>query len=166
MHPSRVTLRLRDGQLALFARVAIPAGEMLSTLPGVVRPHPSRHSVQVGRDVHVEAPGPNDATVPSRWCWKFLNHSCEPSGLVSVQPQPSYVTARDLERGEELTFDYLTTEWDLAEPFACECGSSRCHGVIAGFAHLSSAAQQSLLPEAAPHHRELLGAANATGRSL
>lgn len=39
---------------------------------------------------------------------------------------------RELKKGDALTFWYPSTEWDMAQPFKCECGSGRCKGYING----------------------------------
>lgn len=39
---------------------------------------------------------------------------------------------RDIQEGEPITFNYLSTEWDMAQAFKCECGSENCLGEIQG----------------------------------
>ena len=63
--------------------------------------------------------------------------------------------SRAIAAGDELRFDYNTTEWELAEPFVCNCGAPTCVGVAMGFAHLSSTRLEILLRDAAPHIRAL-----------
>jgi hypothetical protein len=60
---------------------------------------------------------------------ELFNHSCAAS--VGVQGQVVVVARRPIEAGEELTFDYDTTETS-AEPFACRCGMASCRGVVQG----------------------------------
>jgi hypothetical protein len=43
---------------------------------------------------------------------------------------------RDIEPGEELTFFYPSTEWDMSTPFQCLCGSSQCLKRITGARYL------------------------------
>jgi hypothetical protein len=40
--------------------------------------------------------------------------------------------ARDIEKGEELSFFYPSTEWEMDAPFICLCGASSCIHVVAG----------------------------------
>jgi len=49
-----------------------------------------------------------------------------------------------------------TTEYDMAEPFACHCGSPRCFGTIRGFKHLTEDERERLRPFLAPHLASLL----------
>ena len=59
----------------------------------------------------------------------FLNHSCDAN--LGVRGSLRFVALRDIEAGEELTFDYAMTEsseWRME----CGCGSSRCRGAVTG----------------------------------
>jgi uncharacterized protein len=67
----------------------------------------------------------------------YLNHSCDPNCYVVGKGE--VVAARDIEEGEELTFDYSTNVgW---EPYAmeCRCGAPRCRGVVRSYANLPPA---------------------------
>jgi hypothetical protein len=44
---------------------------------------------------------------------------------------------REIQRGEEMTFFYPSTEWEMIQPFNCYCGSPNCIGQIRGAAFLS-----------------------------
>lgn len=67
---------------------------------------------------------------------ELFNHSCEPN--LGVQGQVIVVARRDISQGEELTFDYDTTETE-ADPFLCHCGSRLCRGSVDGSAWLDDA---------------------------
>ena len=60
----------------------------------------------------------------------MINHSCEPncgiSGTSSVQ------TLRDIEIGEELTFDYAMSDSSQYDEFNCACGKDKCREKITG----------------------------------
>ena len=56
-----------------------------------------------------------------------------------------------------MTFNYNTTEWEMAEPFSCGCGSENCLGTIQGLKHLTIS-QRERLGFVAPHlSRHVLG---------
>ncbi|MBL9120284.1 MAG: SET domain-containing protein [Phycisphaerae bacterium] len=115
------------------------AGEVVLVLEGLLSDTPSRYSVQVGADLHVQpAPGiPEDSV---RAAWRFLNHSCQPNAAFRG-PVLTALTAID--PGDEITFDYNTTEAVMAEPFTCRCG--HCGGrVIGGYSNLASADRKRL----------------------
>lgn len=82
--------------------------------------------------------------------WRFLNHSCEPNAFLRGL---TLVALDDIPEGAEITFDYNTTEWDMAHPFACVCGTPACVGVVRGYRHLDDAARARLLPWVAEHLR-------------
>jgi SET domain-containing protein len=60
----------------------------------------------------------------------MINHSCDPncgiSGTSSVQ------SLRDIEIGEELTFDYAMSDSSQYDEFDCACGKESCRGKITG----------------------------------
>ncbi|KAL6071926.1 SET domain-containing protein-lysine N-methyltransferase [Balamuthia mandrillaris] len=60
----------------------------------------------------------------------WINHSCDPN--VGVIGQCGAVAMRDIEPGEELTFDYAMTDSSPYDTFECQCGTSLCRGVIRG----------------------------------
>lgn len=45
---------------------------------------------------------------------------------------------KGLEIGDELTFFYPSSEWAMAQPFDCFCGSSNCRGRIDGAGKMSA----------------------------
>lgn len=112
-------------------------------------PQPTRHSIQTGWHTHVAGPDmlPPDMAV-SDYGWRFLNQSCEPNTYLTGDTLVALVR---IEAGAEVTFDYNTTEWELAHPFSCACGSSSCVGTVRGFAHLGEAERQRLRPYAAAY---------------
>ncbi len=60
----------------------------------------------------------------------FINHSCDPNcGLLGATV---VVAMRDIEVGEELTFDYAMSDGSDYDEFDCLCGTSRCRGVVTG----------------------------------
>ncbi|HEX3640179.1 MAG TPA: SET domain-containing protein-lysine N-methyltransferase [Ktedonobacteraceae bacterium] len=60
-----------------------------------------------------------------------VNHSCSPN--IGVQGQTVFIARRDILAGEELCFDYETTErYDGVWSMQCQCGSPECRGTIDG----------------------------------
>ncbi len=146
---------LRNGGFHRLVTVRpVTEGEQLFHIEGRPGRQPDRYSVQVGEDIHLnpfDAPDADDQT--RRAPWQFMNHACEPSARL----QGTDVFAlRDLSAGEEVTFNYLTTEYQMAEPFSCHCGSPRCLGRIGGFKLLPEVERERLRPWLAPHLARLL----------
>ncbi len=60
-----------------------------------------------------------------------FNHSCEPN--VGIKGQILLLARREICKGEELVFDYETSD-DSLDPFECNCGSQNCRKTIDGSA--------------------------------
>jgi len=136
-------------QFAVFTTTAIAAGQPVLQIDGVVVAVPSRFSVQVARDQHIELPpSVSLEEAMDRHPWRFLNHSCAPNVCLRGH---TMVAIRDLHAWEEVSFDYHTTEAELASPFRCSCGAPHCVGMVRGFRHLDPWRQQALRPWLADH---------------
>jgi len=86
---------------------------------------------------------------------RFINHSCDPNCRFDFA-RWWLVAARPIPAAEELSFNYLTTEWDMASPFACRCGAASCSSWVQGLRHLPQEHVRRLRPLLAPHlHRRL-----------
>tara|TARA_R100000027_G_scaffold60818_4_gene51753 strand:- start:17705 stop:18205 length:501 start_codon:yes stop_codon:yes gene_type:complete len=61
---------------------------------------------------------------------KYANHSCEPNcEAVNYRGEIWFVALRDIEKGEELTFDYGYA-LESALDHRCRCGTPSCIGYI------------------------------------
>jgi hypothetical protein len=135
----------------VVARQAIVRGQRVLPLHGEIVAIPSRYSVQIGAEQHlVPSPDCPDDALPARFPWCFLNHSCAPNAAVVGL---TVVAIRDIAPGEAVTFDYNTTEAELAEPFQCRCGSPGCVGIVRGATHLSAAERAMREPYVAGYLR-------------
>ena len=143
-----VEIKRNAGFASLYAARSFARGDVVVPLRGRPMARPTRFSIQVGRDLHLDPI--SDAESP----WGSLNHGCDPNVIIDVDRRV-IVARRGIAAGDQLRFDYSTTEWELAEPFACNCGAPTCVGVAMGFAHLSFTRQQIVLRDAAPHIRAL-----------
>lgn len=141
----------------LFALRSFAAGDAILAIDGRMQAGPTRFSIQLDVDAHIEADAAlPDAEMRTRHPWRFLNHACDPNAGIAGR---TLVALRNIEAGDQLTFDYTTTEADMAEPFDCRCGSGSCIGRVRGFAHLSDELKRQRAGRVAPHLRALLGAA-------
>lgn len=126
----------------LVAAQDIAAGARLFFLEGRETARPTRYSVQIGADLHLDTDDARDeADLLARYYWRYLDHSCEPTTVIRERV---LFALRDITAGEGVTFDYNTTEYDMAEPFACRCGEARCVGTVRGARHLTPAARRRL----------------------
>lgn len=119
----------------LIALRRIVAGTKIFTLQGREYAKPTRHSVQIGALLHIDQGHARDANESVRkYPYRFMDHACDPSALVRGR---SVVARRDIEPGDAVTFNYNTTEYDMAEPFRCSCESAMCVGIVRGARHLT-----------------------------
>jgi hypothetical protein len=71
------------------------------------------------------------------------------------------VALRDIDPGTEVTFNYLTTEWDMSAPFHCDCGALHCPGWVAGYRHLSLRQRRAIAAIVCDHLRYPAGVRTA-----
>lgn len=67
---------------------------------------------------------------------QFTNHSCNPNIFFNTTTM-QVVALRNIEINDELCFFYPSSEWEIAQPFLCFCGSKNCLININGAAGLS-----------------------------
>lgn len=130
--------------MCVIATVDVAAGNVVMTIDGHTIAKPDRYTVQIGEGEHVAAAQQPDGSYP---VWRFLNHACEPNTRLAGR---TLVATVDVHAGDEVTFDYDSTEWDMAAPFDCACSAERCRGTIRGYRHLTPA-QKKRVAGVAPH---------------
>lgn len=92
----------------------------------------------------------------------FLNHSCQPNGYIDFEGGFQYRAERDIKMGEQLTWNYNTTEWKIERPFACLC--SKCKGkTVKGFKYLTTEEQASMISKCSPYIKDLAHVRAASG---
>jgi len=123
---------IKKGHLGLFATEPIKKGTVILWLleDSNYFTKPTRTSIQVGKR-HLE-----------HYEGGCTNHSCNPNAKVlaimwgldmnthfmpfevfhkTAKVNPVLMANEDILSGEEITFDYETTESEMAEPFKCYC---------------------------------------------
>jgi hypothetical protein len=156
---TKLSIAQREGHHFVITLEQIPAGAVVLELLGRIVDRPTRYSIQVSERLHLAPPRNVDRTTgPDQFPWRFLNHACDPNAAISVG---RLLALRAIDAGEEITFDYNTTEYEMAEPFVCLCGN--CDGrTVAGFRHLDAVEQERLRPRLSDH---LLRSATAASPS-
>lgn len=108
--------------------VSVPAGAVFTRILTATPATVAYSSVQTSATEHIEL---NSDLV-------FVNHSCDPSLEFDMAAmEVRVVKGRDLRKGDELTFFYPSSEWDMAQPFQCRCGTARCIGWVDGAGNLA-----------------------------
>lgn len=113
----------------VFSKKNFKKGEtVIVGKPDYVAKLRTKTSVQVDVDKHMEFQAPV--------C--FLNHSCEPNTGVHDNEYGGYdfVALRDIEKSEEISFDYETTEYISIAIEECFCGAKNCRKKIKGYKFL------------------------------
>lgn len=84
---------------------------------------------------------------PSGHIDDFVNHSCNPNTGIRNDDSGNVVlfALRDIALGEEITFDYATTQSEGYSTMKCQCGEPNCRELIGDFRELSTEKQQYYL---------------------
>lgn len=121
---------LNKGQHGVYALQPISAGELLTVWGGVIvpyaalaelEPYQREQAIQVEEGLHQ---APFGASEPA----DYFNHSCNPNA--GLDGQNCLAAMRDIAAGEEVCFDYATSDSTPYDEFACGCGESSCRGWI------------------------------------
>ena len=134
----KIEVRDDSGHGSLRARIDFCRGDTILEVRGDVVHIPSRYSIQVDINDHVE-PGlvPEGLDAHDDYLWPFLNHGFEPNSMMEGKKLVAIV---DIAAGEEVTFNYNANEWDMATPFQCMVTGRS----VTGHKHLSAEQRASI----------------------
>lgn len=114
----------------IFAHERICKNEKVVTFEGQILTDTEAHAlghenyvVPVGVDSYIDVAEPES----------LINHSCDPS--TGFSDDKTLIALRDLEVGDQITFDYSTVtvdDWSMK----CQCGSKNCRKRISNFQDL------------------------------
>ena len=116
----------------VFAAETVEAGELVAVWGGrivaraeaeALPPEWRRYVVQVEEAQFLAPLEPLDAA-------ELINHCCQPT--CGLSGQIALVALRRLRPGEEITFDYATSDGSSYDEFECACGTASCRGKITG----------------------------------
>jgi hypothetical protein len=102
------------GQSGVFARKLFNSGETVLYLDGLILNRPTRTSIQVSEEKHIEDK-----------IGAFINHNCNPTCKIEGY---KVVAIDDIGIDDQITFDYSKNETIMASPFVCAC----CNKLISG----------------------------------
>jgi len=86
-----------------------------------------------------------------------MNHSCDPTTWWSNST--TLVARRDIRAGEEITYDYSTSDIDQDFEMECQCGSPLCRGTVSNRDYLDPAWQTQYGSNLPPHVLAAIGRA-------
>ena len=102
---------------AVIAVQELAPGTPVFRLTGTLTHLPDTDTIQIGAHTPL---------LPDGQLWRYLNHSCAPNCRIDFSTWP-LVATQAIQGNAELTFNYLTTAWEMVAPFACPCGALNCY---------------------------------------
>lgn len=125
---SAIWFNKETNQHSLHSLLAFNPGDVITAFgAGSIQSTPSYLTVQTGTDKHI--------TLLPEYL-QYINHCCSPNVFFDTTTM-QLICLQPILPGEEMRFFYPSTEWEMAQPFVCNCGSSDCLQLINGASHLS-----------------------------
>ncbi len=149
------------GGRGLFAREKVRAGDVLVVWGGEVVSGEAlrsmaedrlRLALQVEDDLYLLTTNEGAAD--------WVNHSCDPNA--GLDGQIVLVALRDIRAGEEITFDYATSDASPYDEFECGCASRHCRGHVTGSDWRLPELQKRYEGHFSPYVQRRIDAARAT----
>lgn len=123
-----VSFNEQTKQNSLHAAASFLPGEIICAFgAATVQKEASYLTIQTGTESHI--------TLKPDFL-QFTNHSCDPNAFFDTAKM-ELICLREINPGDEISFFYPSTEWEMAQPFVCNCGSEACIQLINGASHLS-----------------------------
>jgi hypothetical protein len=102
-----MSVEIRDSKSVvgkgLFALQKFNVGQVVFTLTGTILDKPIRESIHVGGGIHI---------LDERGA--YINHSFDPTTIID---NINVVAIKELNEGDEITFNYNESEINMASPF-------------------------------------------------
>ena len=140
------SLQLRDVSgkgRGVFATRAFKRGEEVLEFRGEHRDVSAfkdlTHALQIGMTTFISPSGDID---------DFVNHSCDPNtGIRDVKGRIVLFALKDIRDGDEISFDYATTQAGRLWRIDCLCGTKKCRGFVGDFDELPANVQAYYIKE-------------------
>jgi hypothetical protein len=129
----------------VFANRTFHRGEQVLVFGGQVK------DVDAYSDLtHALQVGPRDFLCASGGIDDYVNHSCDPNcGVRDEDGQILLFALRAIRKGEEISFDYATTQTGGFFVFDCQCGAAECRGYVGDFHEMPKPRQEFYLSHGA-----------------
>ncbi len=130
-NPKLKVKKSRVGGWGVFVTEKIKKGELVEAFDGKIltakddfTSYELHHSIQIA---------------PAKWRMPagsahLINHSCEPN--CGIRNLVEVVAMRDIEPGEEITWDYEMTEDSTWWRMQCKCETESCRGIIGAYRNM------------------------------
>lgn len=127
---ANVLLNKETNQKSLQATVAFMPGDVICNFSAnTIQTFATYLTIQTAADNHI-------TLLPE--FLQYTNHSCAPNVFFDTTSM-QLICLQTMQAGDEFTFFYPSTEWEMAQPFVCNCGSAHCIQLINGAFNLSIA---------------------------
>lgn len=124
-----VLKNVQTGQHQLSASKAFAAGEEICDFSaGEITDTPTYLTVQLGINKHI--------TLQPAFL-QYINHGCDPNIFFDTTSM-KLIALKQIAAGDEFRFFYPSAEWEMAQPFVCQCGAPCCIQLIQGASFLST----------------------------
>eukprot|EP00924_Labyrinthula_sp_SR-Ha-C_P008318 snap_masked-scaffold_11-processed-gene-9.30-mRNA-1 protein AED:0.04 eAED:0.04 QI:0/-1/0/1/-1/1/1/0/173 len=124
------------GKKAVASKL-LKAGATLHVFEEPVVDKPTMHTLQLAETRHVS---PFDGA-------ECISHSCTNNNVAAIieEKRAKFIILKDVKEGEELSFNYNCTEWDMNSPFVCQCAKCQGRKMVQGFKHLEDEEKVEML---------------------
>lgn len=109
---------IAKGELLVMWGGSVTHESVFKTLPEKVR----SLSVQIEENLYLVTIVPSVAD--------YINHSCNPNAV--LYGYAGLIAWRDIKSGEDICYDYATTDGGPYDEFQCLCGAPDCRQIITG----------------------------------
>ncbi|HWH71469.1 MAG TPA: SET domain-containing protein-lysine N-methyltransferase [Candidatus Sulfotelmatobacter sp.] len=92
-------------------------------------------AIQIGPDRYIDTRPPG----------VFVNHSCDPNA--GIREDRYLVALREIQKGEEIRFDYSTTMEEQSFTMRCLCGAPECRHLVTDFSTLPPHVKERYIAE-------------------
>ncbi len=110
----------------VFAKEDIQYGEIIVDIEARIVRGPSEYALQIGEEEFLL----------ENYIDNLINHSCVPNCRVNLwkenKKRVSFISLKTIKKGEEIFWNYNSTEWVQNPEFSCGCKKKDCVGQIKG----------------------------------
>jgi hypothetical protein len=132
----------------VFAIKEIKKGELILEFEPTFIKKATQHTFRFDRHLH-------QLCMDEKAAENYLNHSCEANARFDSSKAASlrfaFRAKRKIKAGEEITYNYFTTDWGGEDNFECACGSLHCKRLITGFKTLTLSEKEALRSDLIPY---------------
>lgn len=144
----------------LFATADIEQGAVVAVFGGMVThyetfkllpPERQQRSFQIGEELYMVSGERPDLA-------DFINHSCDPTAILIGDT--TLAARRSIRAGEEITYDYATSDSSPYDEFECLCRKDGCRRKVTGEDWLRPSIQERYAGQFAPYLQRRIDSMN------